>query len=791
MMFKLNFKIALRNLWRNKISSVINIGGLALGLSSCLLLLLYAGYEWGYDKQFKNFDRIYQAMVNVYDENGAIVRTHGATQNVLAAALKADYPGVKYVSRTTETYKRLLATGTKSIKFDSRYADADFLKVFNYHFVSGNPSLALANPNSVVLTEKTAIRLFGTTDVLNRPVKFENQADLKVSAVIKDLPANVSYPFEMLVPWKVYEQLNTWVIRPAWGNHDFITLLRLDEQADAGQLNANLQGIVKRNLPQAKEDIFIYPLSALHLHGDFVNGKPGGGKIRQVQIFVGLAFGILLIACINFMNLATARSQKRAKEIGIKKTIGATKTSLIYQFMLESLMMTAIGILISIAIVELSLPWFNHLLDIDILIDYANPLNWIVLLLVLVFTGGIAGSYPAFYLSGFNAVQTLKRPLNFKKGYTLSLRQVLVIVQFSFAIILIAATITIYKQLQFIKNRPLGYDANALIEIPHEGLLYERYDLLKEKLLADGAVVAVTQASGSLTNRNGTIRGLKWEEMSEADGLIDFDQIYTTYDFIKTAGIRLLAGRDFSKKFASDTAGILLSKKAVQTMRLKNPIGAKILNQGELRTVVGVFDDLIWGDRTKFEVPMVINFSNGISEDITMRLNPARSLSESIAAVRRIVHELNPVFPVAISFLENSNEAKLKSEITLAKLANVFGGLAIFISCLGLFGLSAFSIEQRTKEIGIRKVLGASTLELTQLLSFNFIRLVGISIVISMPAAYLLMEHWLAKFEVKTTISWWIFMTTGMFTLLLALMTVSWQTYSAARANPVKALKYE
>jgi len=790
-MFKLNFKIALRNLWRNKTSSLINIGGLAIGLSSCLLLMLYAGYELGYDKKYKNADHIYQGMVNVYDETGHIARTHGFTQNALAPALKDGFGGILYAARTTDLYKRLVAHKTSSLKLDNRYADPDFLKIFDYQFISGNPEKALSDPNSILLTESAAKRLFGTTDVLNRAVKFENQADLKVTAVIKDLPANVSYPFETLVPWTVYERLNTWVGKVNWGNHDFLTLLSLDKNANIEALNAKLKGIVKRNMPTAKEDIFIYPLTKLHLYSDFVNGKSIGGKIQQVRIFVALALGILFIACVNFMNLATAHAQKRAKEIGIKKTIGATKTSLVIQFLLESLILTAISILISIAVVEVSLPWFNHLLDINIVIAYFNPANWLVLLAVLLLTGFVAGSYPAFYLSNFNPIQALKKSLNFKSGYSLNLRQLLVIVQFSFAIILIAATVTIYKQLQFIKDRPLGYNSSALVEITHEGMLYEKYEQLKSRLLADGAVIAVTQSSGSLTNRDGTIRDLKWDGMSEADKLIDFDQIYTTYDFIKTTGIKLLAGRDFDKQFASDTAGIMLSKKAVEAMGLKDPVGAKILNQGVVRTVVGVFNDMVWGDRTKFEVPMVITYTEGISEDITMRLNPQKSITESTASIDRIVRELNPDFPVDIRFLDKLNEVKLKNEATLAKLSNVFGGLAIFISCLGLFGLSAFSIEQRTKEIGVRKVLGASIGELTKLLSLNFIKLVMIAIVIAMPIAYLLMEKWLNGFEVRTSMSWWIFILTGCFTLVIAMVTVSWQTYAAAKANPVKALKHE
>ena len=790
-MFKLNFKIALRNIWKNRISSLINIGGLAIGLSACLLLMLYAYYEWDFDKQFENSDHIYQAMVNVYDSNGKINSTLDQTQNVLASTLKEEFPEITHISRTTDRYKRLLSVGDQKLKIDSRYSDPDFLQVFKYQYLSGNPAKALSDPNSIVLTEKAAKLLFGTINVLNKTVRFEDFVNLKVTAVIKDLPANVSYPFEALAPWKLFENLNQWPARTNWGNHSFFTLMELNKEANVSQLNIKLKDIVRQHYALAKEDIFLFPLTKIHLYGQFVNGKSSGGQIQQVEIFVGLSLGILLVACINFMNLSTAYAQKRAKEIAIKKTIGATKISLIFQFLLESLILTAISIFFSIVVVELSLPWFNHFLGIDIVVNFYNPYIWTILFTILILTGFLAGSYPAFYLSGFNPVQGLKRPLNYKTGFSLNLRQLLVVVQFSFAVILIASTFIIYQQLQFIKNRPLGYHANSLVEIPHEGLLYPKYDILKAKLLNSGAVTAVTQASGSLSHKDGSIRGLEWEGMSEGGKLIDFDQIYTTYDFTKTAGIRILAGRDFNKKFASDTAGLLLNKKAIQVMGLKNPIGSRILYQGAKRTVIGVFDDFVWGDRSKFNAPMVVAFTNGISETITMRLNPHKSMSESISAITGIVNELNPNFPVDIQFVDNLNEAKLKNEATLAKLSNVFGGLAIFISCLGLFGLSAYSAAQRTKEIGIRKVLGASVSELMSLLSVSFVRLVLIAVLIALPIAYYMMNGWLQSFEVRTSISLWIFISTAFLTLLVALLTVGWQTYRAAVANPVKALKYE
>jgi putative ABC transport system permease protein len=789
-MFKLNLKIALRNLFKNKIYSAINIGGLALGLTACLLLMLYATYEWGYDKQFKNSSHIYQAMINLQDKSGNVIRTIDQSQNVMLASLKQEFPEVDYGARATSSYKRLVASAEQSLKLESRYVDPDFLKLFDYEFISGNPAKALSDPNSIVLTETAAKKIFGTTDVLNQKVRFENQTDLKVTAVIKDLPANITFAFESLTTWTLYENLNEWPKQPSWGSHDYHTLVKLDEKADLASLNGKLNGFVRKHLANASEEVFLYPLTKLHLYGTFVNGQRSGGKISQVRLFVSLAFGILLIACINFMNLATASTQGRAKEIGVKKTMGASRTNLVLQFMLESFILTLLSILLSIIVVEFTLPLFNNLLGIEIVLDYLNPINWVLILGVLILTGFIAGSYPAFYLSSFNVVQSLKKSLNFKKGYNLTFRQVLVVVQFGFSIVLIAATITIYRQIQFIKNVPLGYTTNGLVEIPHEGLLYAKFNLLKSKLLSSGAVASVTQSSGSISSKNSSIRGLEWEGMDESGKLIDFDQIYTTYDFTKTANIKLLAGRDFSERFASDSASLLVSKRAVEVMNLTNPIGASILYQGAKRNIVGVFEDMIWDKPTKNVAPMVIAFAD-ISDVITMRLNPGKSLSESVAIVTSIVKELNPNFPVEISFVDSLNENKLKDERILGILANLFGCLAIFVSCLGLFGLSSFSTAQRTREVSIRKILGASVAELMTLLSASFIKLIIIAILIALPIAYFVMYNWLQHFEIRTPLSWWLFALTALLSLAIAILTISWQTYRATKTNAVDALKYE
>ena len=790
-MFELNFKIAFRSIWRNKVTAIINIGGLAIGLSSCLLLLMFASYEWNYNKQFKNAKHIYQAMINLEDANGHILRTSSQTQNVLASTLKKDFPEIEYIGRTTKLSKRLLSVGSHSFKINSRYTDPEFLKVFNYQFISGHPEKALVDPNSIVLTESTANRLFGTTDVINRTLKFENQVDLKVTAVVKDVPANVTYTFEALTPWSLFENLNQWPAKPDWGNHGFFTLMTVDKRADIARLNVKIKDIVKRHDLLSSEELFIYPLTQLHLYGDFKNGISVGGRILQVQMYVCLALGVLLIACINFINFSTAHSQKRAKEVGIKKAIGATKRSLILQFLLESVILTTLSMVIGIMIVELCLPWFNNLLQVKIEIDYLNPLSWMALLVGTFLTSGLAGFYPAFYLSGFNPVQTLKQQRNPSNGYALSLRQLFVILQFSLALILIASTITIYKQLDFIRNRPLGYKANALIEIPHEGLLYLKYDLLKSRLLASGAVTAVTQSSNGITNNNSSIKGLQWEGMSETDKLIDFDQIYTTYDFIKTTGMKIMNGRDFSAHFSSDTSGLLLSEKAVQVMNLKYPVGKQILYQGERRTVIGVFKDIVWGDRSKFKKPMVIAFMAGISDIITMRLNEEQGLNKSTMIISEILKELNPNFPVDINFIDSLNEAKLKNDATLASVVNVFGSLSLIISCLGLFGLSLYSTEQRKREIGIRKVLGASVFGLMKLLSLNFVKLVALAILIAIPVAYLILSKWINKFDIQTTLSFWIFLFSSLLILIIALLTVSWQSFKVAKANPIDALKYE
>lgn len=793
MMFIFNLRIAWRNLLKSKTISLINIGGLTIGLTASLLLLLYVSYEWNYDKQYEKSKDIYQVMVNFYDTNHRITGTTSQTGDALMDVLKAEMPEVVHAARVHWDSKRLLANGRNSFKVIGRYADPDLLNIFNYDFISGNPQRVFSDPNSILLTESTARKLFGTTDVLNRSIRFENQADLKVTAVIRDLPANVTYNFDCLTSWQLFQQLNPWAKQTRWHDYSIYNLITLKKGTDIQAFNQKIQNLIRRHAPSKSTDAtpFIYPLSRLHLYGNFEGGVPSGGLIEQVSIFTGLALGILLIACINFMNLATARSQKRAKEVGIKKTIGATRGSLVIQFLCESFLLTTISFVLAIISVELLLPVLNRQLEINMEINYNNGYYLAAVLTIVCITGLLAGSYPALYLSAFNPIETLKKTSGRRGGLNLNFRQALVVFQFGFAVVLIIATAIIYKQLQFIKNKPMGYQSAALVEMPHEGLLYLKYDLLKTQLLNSGAVVAMCQSSGSISQQNSNSSGVEWTGMPESGYHLLFNQLYTTIDFVRTNKLRLVAGRDFQKGLASDSTAVMLNETAVKKMGLKNPLGQILKHQGKKRHVVGVFEDIAWGDPGKRERAMLIAFNPENSDVITMRLNTGRSVSDNLATISRITKALNPDFPVEIKFLDDLVAEKFQSENILGLLANVFGGLAIFISCMGLFGLSAFSAEQRTKEIGVRKVLGASVFGIIRLLSLSFIRTVMLAVVFAFPVAYLLMNNWLMRFDYQTSIGLPVFVFTAVSTVLIAFLTVSWQAYRAAKTNPVDALKYE
>ena len=789
-MFKINLKIAWRSLWMHKTSSIINVTGLAIGLASCLMLMLYVAYEWNFDKQFEGSEQVYQVMTNFEDAAGKISGTNELTGNGLAQVIREEIPEVTEVARLGYGGQSLIANGENSFKREAKFADPGILKIYNYEFIAGNPATALKTPNSVVLTEEMARVLFPDGDALNKVVRYNAANDLKVTGIIKDLPPNSSNTFDFLMPWSFYETLFDWVKQPEWGNFNWQTLVRVREGADIGLINSKMKGMIKKN-GFDKAEPFLYRLSDRHLFGKFVNGKPVGGDVDRIYLFVGLAFGILLIACVNFMNMATAKSERRAREVGVKKTIGASKGSLVTQFLTESMLLTFISVILAIALVEILLPTFNNLLQMKLSITYNHLWTWLSIILIIVLTGLIAGSYPALYLSAFDPVKTLKGATKQGGRFRVNLRQVLVVGQFCFAIVLIIATLVIYRQVQYIKNRPVGYDINLLAEIQQEGELQNKFDLYKSQLLKSGAVTAMCQTSATMSHDGSAFWNFEWPGMAEKGKEIVFNQLATTYDFVETNGIQLVAGRDFSRAFASDTAAVLLSSNAVKIMGLKNPVGTRVKYHGMDVKVVGVFKDFIWGSPYYTDRPMVVAFMQGWGGNITMRLNPDHNLTSNMETITRITKQINPAYPADIRFVQELYATKLQGERTLGLLSNLFGGLAIFISCLGLFGLAAYSAEQRSKEFGVRKVLGASTASIMQLLSVSFMKMIFIAVLIAVPLACTLMNKWLDHFEFHTSISWWIILTAISGTIIIALFTVSYQAYKSATANLVNALKYE
>jgi putative ABC transport system permease protein len=789
-MFKLNLKIALRNLWKNKGFSLINIGGLAIGLASCMILLLYVAYEWSYDKQFSNNEKTYV----VYQNAAANGKTFSWawTPNVMAKEVQEKITGVKYASHSTYPSGKLITVGDKKINSKAVFADPNFVKIFDYKFIKGNPTQVLKDANTIILTKSFAEKLFGTEDPINKTIKLENKDILKVAAIIEDIPANNSIVFECLMPWALFEKREPWVKDLNWGNNMCLTIVQLKDNAFFSKANAEILGIYKRNQKGNNAEALLHPLNKWHLYNDFENGKSVGGKIDQLKIFLLLAFCILLIACVNFMNLSTARSEGRAKEVGVRKAIGSSRKSLINQFFLESMLITFIATAFAFILVEISLPYFNNLLNIELTINYKNSSFWLALFGLMIFTGFIAGSYPALYLSSFEPIKVLKG-FKIKSDSSVSVRKVLVVGQFVFAACLIICTAVIYQQLTYVKNKPIGYDKSGLIQIAVQGKManQSKLELLKTQLLKSGAASNVTFFSQDITENGNNTTDISWQGKNP-DEIILFNNRGIGSDFIKTIGAELVAGREFIANATNDTNSVMLNEAAVKMMRLKDPVGAKIRFWGNERVNVGIIKDFVVESAYQKVAPMIFFPSStwGASA-VIVRLNPNQNISSSLAKIDEIVKGIEPNYPINKKFVDESFDVKFKDEKLLGTLSNWFGGFAIFISCLGLLGLALFMAEQRKKEISIRKVLGASTGNILTLLNKDFIKLVAIANIIAFPLAYIIINQWLSAFEYRVTISFLPFALAIVISVLIAILTVSIQSIKVAKANPVDALKYE
>jgi len=783
----------MRNLWKNKGFTLINVGGLAIGMACCLMLLLYVNYEWSYDKQFKNLDRVYFTKLKI-KINGEVMTT-GAVPYKLAKAALEEIPDIKNAARLYALNgQKLFCHNQNKFKLNSLFVDKSFLNILSYKFLYGNAATALNEPGSVLITSATAKKLFGSEDAIGQVIKWDNQKELKVSAVIEDLPKNQTIQFEVLQPWAFLEQIDPEIPATGWGSIDCNTIFQLKDNVTLQDVNDRLKNFIVTKNPEIKSYVyqpFLFPLNKTHLWDEFKNGKVVGGRIDQVRLFAFLGLCVLLIACINYMNLSTARSEKRAREVGVRKALGSARSTLMGQFLLESIILSFVAVLIAFVLVEVFLPYFNNLLDIRIFIDYTSFTFWMVLVSLALITGFLAGSYPAFYLSSFIPVKVLK---GFKgSSGSLSIRRVLVIFQFSLSICMIISAIVVYSQIQYLKNKPLGFDQNYMVQLDLEGELknHSRLQAFKDNLIRNGAVISASEFASNFTGGGSITGDLSWPGKAADDNAI-INYRSTGFDYIKTIGSKIISGRDLSKAFPSDTtSSVLLNETAVKRMSLKNPVGTILKWNNARLTIIGVVKDYFNESLGKIVEPTIFYYNVNKSSVLLLRLNPNQTLGSSIETIKNISKEFNPAYPPQLTFVNEGMKDKLQSEHLLSVLSNIFGGFAIFISCLGLLGLALYMAEQRSKEISIRKVLGANLSDILFLLNKDFMKLVIISNVIAIPVAYFLVNHWLQKYDYKIAINPWPFALALLASVIIAILTVSLQTFKVAKANAVDALKYE
>jgi len=792
-MIKNYIKTAWRNIKKHTGFSLINAGGLTLGIASCLLLMLYVSYHLNYDHQFNNLDNIY--IVENNQPGDGKIYTFASTPGQAAAAIKAEVPGAVQTARAIDyTADGLLAYKDRSFKKKGLYADPAYFTIFSYHFIEGDPAKALTETNAIVITKDLAQTLFGNQDALNKIITRNNSMPMLVSGVIDNVPANASFKFDYVIPYVQFENANAWAKTSDWGSNYDRTIVQLKDAASLNRANHILAGMVGRHATGDKNQLFLFPFAKLHLYEKFENGKSVGGTIDQVHLFEVLALCILLIACVNFMNLSTARSEERAKEVGIRKALGSGRRMLVAQFITESFILSFISTTLAVLILVLSIPFFNNLLSIKLTLPTNNWLAWLLVIGLAVFTGLISGSYPAFYLSSFKPIKVLKGMFK-GGGSALPIRKVLVVVQFSFAVFLITATICIYLQIRFVQSKSNGYDKNNLVEIPVEGTLSNKSQTLINELKSNGAITYASNLSQSITENGNNTWGIDWPGKNPNQKIL-FDIFQAGYDFTHTTGVKLLAGREFSTAYpidsAQNTKTVMINETAASLMHLKQPVGAIIKWGDNPVTVVGVYKDFVWGSPYKKTPPMITICDGYGGTVIAMRLNPAKSITSSIDQINKTLKAFNPAYPPTINFVDSEFEQKFQNEKILSMLANLFGGLAIIISCLGLFGLAAYAAEQRTKEIGVRKVLGATVTNLAALLSTDFLKLVFIAIVPAIPLSiWVLNKFFLNNYEYRITLSWWIMALASIITIVIALLTVSYQAIKAALANPVKSLRSE
>ncbi|MEP6949241.1 MAG: ABC transporter permease [Ginsengibacter sp.] len=781
------FKTTFRNLWKNKGYSLLNIGGLATGIACAALIFLWVEDELTFNHYFSNRNNLYKIKDRqTYDGTTFVF---DATPGPFANGIKTEIPGIRNTARTTWANQSLFSLGEKNIYEQGNYVDPGFLSMFQLRFIKGNAANAFSALYSMVISETMADKFFGTTNVIGKTLRVDNKQDYVISGVIKNLPENVSFKFDWLAPFKIFEDKNSWLQQ--WGSNGVITYAELQPNADVNSINKKLYGYVQGKEKDASARMSVYPMNRWRLYDNYdANGKENSGRIKYVNLFSLIAWIILIIACINFMNLSTARSEQRAREVGVRKVLGAGRRKLIAQFIGESLSMSIISALVAVAIMYISLPAFNSLVEKQLSLHIGNPLHIAALLFIALICGLIAGSYPAFYLSSFKPVFVLKGIKVKGNGSAGLIRKGLVVLQFSISIVLIICTILIYQQILHVKDRDLGYDKQNLIYVNLQGKMKGHFNAIRNDLQSTGAVQNAAISNSQMLQLSSNTGDFTWQgKQPDKQVLITVEGVSPEY--ISTMALHLKEGRDFYPDAKADSTNIIINEALAKIVNKKNMVGSIISRGGQQLTVVGVIKDFVYNNMYSSPAPLILFSDTSNTNYLSIRIKAGTKLSAALSKIENVVKSNNPGYPFEYTFVDDQFDKLFKTETLIGKLSGVFSILAIFISCLGLFGLAAYTAERRIKEIGIRKVLGATVSGLTTLLSKDFLQLVVISCLIAFPIAWWMMKSWLESYSYRIHISGIVFIAAGLLALFIALITVSFQAIKAAIANPVKSLRTE
>lgn len=801
-MIKSYFKIGWRNLLKNKGYSFINIGGLTLGMSVAILIGLWIGDELSFNSYHKNYDTVAQ-LARRESANGSvyIADNNNHFPIPLADELRTTYSNLFHqVALASSNGEHLISFEEKKFSRMGMYVEPQFTEIFTLKLITGS-YVGFSDPNTILLTQSLAQSLFGSEEAVGKILLFDGKQSIKVAGVFEDLPLNARFsdvgffcPLSLLVNSNnaVRDNLNN------WGDSSFEIFVQTASGVSMTTVSDRIKKVYWSKIEGSRPkiagydlSIFLHPMKDWHLRSEWKNGAPAGGRMQQVWLFGMIGVFVLLLACINFMNLSTARSEKRAKEVGIRKAVGSLRNQLINQFLSESFLIVGMAFMASLGIVSLTMNWFNQLSNKEISLPFSNAMFWILSALFITITAFVSGSYPALYLSSFQPVKVLKGP--FRSGNLAGVpRKIMVTLQFTVSIVLMVGTTVVYRQVQHAQNRPVGYDKEGLIRITmNTPDLFGKYDVLQKELLASGGAVGFAQSSSTTTQDNYFDDNFQWEGKDLNRHQMSFALVGVTFDFGKTIGWQFADGRDFSRNFSTDGSSVILNEAAVKYMGLIDPVGKTIRFNNNTFTVIGVIKNVITQSPYEPVGQSVYFLVNDVGPFITIRLDPDLSAGDAIRKIEPIFRKYNPASPFDYSFVDEEYGRKFAAERQIGTLANLFAVLAIIISCLGIFGLASFVAEQRTKEIGVRKILGASLVSLWSLLSKEFVVLVAIALIIAGPVAWYFMEQWLQKYEYRTTVSWWIIPASGMTTVVITLLTVSFQAIKAALTNPVRSLRSE